>query len=105
MSLCQQYRPTSNTFISEGIVQFSAEDALEYMKSLGPSAVDVEIRSLSPDLGGSVDVLGCFLKFAQTVLETKTNFEIIQAYLGLFLKVCMYRAAAYCVCVWGGSFL
>jgi len=57
------------------------------MKSLGPSAIDVEIRSLGPDLGGSVEVLGEFLRFCQAVLETNKDFELIQAYLGLFLKV------------------
>ena len=57
------------------------------MKSLGPSAVDVEIRSLAPEMGGSVEIMCNFLLFVQSVLQTNKNFEIIQAYLGLFLKV------------------
>ncbi|XP_052776879.1 WD repeat-containing protein 36-like [Mya arenaria] len=60
---------------------------LDYIKSLSPSAVDVEIRSLDPDMGGSLDVLRAFIQFAKATLETNRNFEIIQAYLGLFLKV------------------
>ena len=57
------------------------------MKSLGPSAIDVEIRSLTPEGGGSVSVMAIFLKFIGSTLRSKKNFEIAQAYLGLFLKV------------------
>lgn len=57
------------------------------MKTLGPSTVDMEIRSLAPEMGGSPLVLGNFLQFVQSVLRTNKNFEIAQAYLGLFLKV------------------
>ena len=57
------------------------------MKTLGPSAVDLEIRSLTPEAGGSFGVMKTFLKFVKAILMTKKNFEIAQAYLGLFLKV------------------
>ena len=60
---------------------------IEYLKTLGPSAIDLDIRSLTPEAGGSVGVMTTFLKFIRAVLQTKRNFEIAQAYLGLFLKV------------------
>ena len=60
---------------------------IEYMKTLGPSAIDVEIRSLGPEGGGSETVMGIFLTFIKVTLKTRKNFEIAQAYLGLFLKV------------------
>ena len=66
---------------------FSDIPVIEYMKTLGPSAIDLEIRSLTPEAGGSVVVMTAFLKFIRAVLQTKRNFEIAQAYLGLFLKV------------------
>ncbi|KAL4237143.1 WD repeat-containing protein 36 [Mactra antiquata] len=65
----------------------SCDKVLDHLKSLGPSAIDTEIRSLSPELGGSNHVLKQFLIFVQDVLNTNRNFEIIQAYLGLFLKI------------------
>lgn len=61
--------------------------ALDYLKELGPSAVDSEIRCLGPDAGGSVTVMCQFLDMISYVLDTKKDFEISNAYLGLFLKV------------------
>lgn len=63
------------------------EKSINFLKSLGPSAVDLEIRSLAPEMGGSVNVMCSFLHMVRCVLKTNKNFEIIQAYLGLFLKV------------------
>jgi U3 small nucleolar RNA-associated protein 21 len=54
---------------------------------MGPSAIDSEIRSLSPYLGGSTHLLSQFLTSISVVLESKRNYELVQAYLGLFLKI------------------
>lgn len=54
---------------------------------MGPSAIDTEIRSLSPFLGGSTYLLSQFLNAISVVLETRKTYEAIQAYLGLFLKI------------------
>lgn len=54
---------------------------------MGPSAIDTEIRSLSPYIGGTTHLLSQFLTAISTVLESKRNYEVVQAYLGLFLKV------------------
>lgn len=63
------------------------ELALDYLKQLGPSAVDMEIRCLGPEAGGSVPIMCRFLEMISHVLDTKRDFEIGNAYLGLFLKV------------------
>jgi len=60
---------------------------IEDLKLMGPSAIDVEIRCLGPHAGGSNQLLGQFLQAAATVLETRRNYEVIHAYLGLFLKI------------------
>lgn len=60
---------------------------IEELKTMGPSAIDTEIRSLSPHLGGSTHLLSQFLTSISVVLESKRNYEVVQAYLGLFLKV------------------
>jgi U3 small nucleolar RNA-associated protein 21 len=54
---------------------------------LGPSNIDLEIRSLSPEGGGSIEAMEQFLKFCSHVLNSRNNFELVNAYLGLFLKV------------------
>ena len=62
-------------------------NVIEELKGMGPSAVDTEIRSLSPHIGGSTHLLSQFLTAASTVLETRRSYEAVQAYLGLFLKI------------------
>ena len=53
----------------------------------GPSAIDLEIRSLSLEGGGSVSLMCQFLDILKVGIESNANFEAVQAYLGLFLKV------------------
>jgi U3 small nucleolar RNA-associated protein 21 len=57
------------------------------MKAMGPSAIDIEIRSISVEMGGSIELLQIFLQFILYLLSTKKNFEIANAYLALFLKL------------------
>ena len=54
---------------------------------MGPSAIDIEIRSLSEEMGGSVELIGKFLKFIFYTLTTKSNFELANAYLSLTLSI------------------
>ena len=60
---------------------------MELMKKLPPASIDSEIRSLSPEHGGSLEGLQHFMEFMLSQLKTCMNFELIEAYLGLFLKV------------------
>uniref|UniRef100_A0A8C0KMI5 WD repeat domain 36 n=1 Tax=Canis lupus dingo TaxID=286419 RepID=A0A8C0KMI5_CANLU len=61
--------------------------ALNLLKELGPSGIETELRSLSPDCGGSVDIMQSFLKMIGIMLDKKRDFELAQAYLALFLKL------------------
>ena len=60
---------------------------LSMLKELGPSAIDAEVRSLAPEGGGTVQLMANFLSFINEMLRTNRDFELIQAYLALFLKV------------------
>ena len=59
----------------------------ECLKSMGQSAIDGEIRSLSTQVTGSPNLLTFFLEAIETALKTNRDFELIQSYLGLFLKI------------------
>lgn len=61
--------------------------AMEILKKLGPSAIEIELRSLAPDDGGSQLLLLNFLKMIDHIILTNRDFEVTQAYLGLFLKL------------------
>lgn len=62
-------------------------ELMEDLKSKGPSAIEVEITSLSPLGGGSLELMNKFLKLVLCTLKSRKNFEAVQAYLGLFLKL------------------
>ncbi|XP_013994136.1 WD repeat-containing protein 36-like [Salmo salar] len=57
------------------------------LKEMGPSGIDAELRGLAPDMGGDVSVLQDFLKMVASMLNSKRDFDLAQAYLALFLKL------------------
>ncbi|KAG7161754.1 WD repeat-containing protein 36-like [Homarus americanus] len=63
------------------------EDALKMLLEMGSSGVEVEIRGLDPDIGGSEAVLVKFLEMIKFALDKNCYFEAVQGYLGLFLKI------------------
>ena len=79
---------SNNSFSNSHFVWLPTVDsAMEKLKELGPSAIDAELRQLGPDAGGSVELLTDFLAMLNHRLHSNRDFELIQAYLGLFLKV------------------
>ncbi|NWU59984.1 WDR36 protein, partial [Dromas ardeola] len=60
---------------------------LNLLKTLGPSHIEIELRGLAPEGGGSVEVMLSFLRMIGMMLNKKYNFELAQAYLALFLKL------------------
>ncbi|NXN42272.1 WDR36 protein, partial [Rhinoptilus africanus] len=60
---------------------------LNLLKTLGPSHIEIELRGLAPEGGGSVEVMRSFLRMIGMMLNKKYNFELAQAYLALFLKL------------------
>ncbi len=67
--------------------RFSDLPVLEMLKSLNPSSIEVEFRLASPIGGGSVQVMEDLLGFIDHGLASGRDYELMQAYLGLFLKV------------------
>lgn len=60
---------------------------IEKLKSFGPSMLDFEIKSLSPDNGGSLEIMLQFFKCIEFMLKSNKNFELAEAYMAVFLKV------------------
>lgn len=56
------------------------------LKALSPAAVEAEVNSMSPDVGGSLEVMKKFLLLIDSMLKTNRDFELAQSYLSLFLK-------------------
>jgi len=63
------------------------EVARDYLLSLSPSASDAELHSIGINIGTAKTELMLVIKFFIYQLETNRNFEHIQAFIALFLKI------------------
>ncbi|XP_053679413.1 WD repeat-containing protein 36 [Anopheles nili] len=63
--------------------------AVDYLMKLGPTMIDYEVRNLTPFNSGtgSLSVMGAFMHMILHMFEAKTEFELAQSYLSLFLKL------------------
>ncbi|XP_005281691.2 WD repeat-containing protein 36 isoform X1 [Chrysemys picta bellii] len=73
--------------LEEALSSNEYKSPLNILKEMGPSSIETELRGLAPDAGGSVEVMKSFLRLIGTMLNTKCDFELVQAYLALFLKL------------------
>lgn len=58
---------------------------MKHLKTLSPSAIDFEFQSLS--LMDDYKQLKMVMSMLEYFLDEHDNFELVQAYLNLFLKV------------------
>merc|ERR1711902_436768 len=63
------------------------EMARDYLLSLNPSASDAELHSIGINFGTSKAELMLIIKFFIYQLGTNRNFEHIQSFIALFLKI------------------
>ena len=61
--------------------------SLAALREKGPAGVELELRSLSPEWGGSSELCGQFLRATAASLASRRSFEATQAHLALFLKL------------------
>lgn len=52
-----------------------------------PSEADIELRTLSPEGGGEIQLMANFMKSLSTLLLRGKDYELMQAYITLFIKV------------------
>lgn len=62
------------------------EECIQKLKTFSPAAIEAEVVSMSPDAGGSIELLKQFMNMLDVVLKTNRDFELVQSYLSLFLK-------------------
>ncbi|XP_045524654.1 WD repeat-containing protein 36 isoform X1 [Pieris brassicae] len=69
--------------VSEG----DFEVCIMKLKDMSPSAIEAEVSNMAPDVGGSFDVMKQFILLINSMIKSNKDFELAQAYLGLFLKM------------------
>ncbi|PGH17535.1 hypothetical protein AJ79_01135 [Helicocarpus griseus UAMH5409] len=77
------------TLLNAGSQTNNYEPFIEYLKSLSPAKSDLEIRSLDPGLisGKGCSELIAFVSALTAQLRTKRDFELVNAWMAVFLKV------------------
>jgi hypothetical protein len=60
---------------------------LAFLSGQSASGTDSALRQLGMEIMRERDELGLFLDFVAMALPLRTNFELVQAYLALFLKI------------------
>lgn len=68
-------------------ITFQDTELVQQLKEMGPSAIDLEVQSLAPEGGGSINLMLAFMDFLSHSFSTNRDYELLQAYLALFLKV------------------
>lgn len=61
-------------------------EIIERLKTMSPSATDVEVQCLSFDLKNASVMLTQFMRMIKFMMKSRKDFELAQAYLSLFLK-------------------
>ncbi|PMD53973.1 Utp21-domain-containing protein [Hyaloscypha bicolor E] len=62
---------------------------ITHLKTLSPSAADLEIRSLTPNPGEETDELVNFVSALTSRLKQKRDYELVQAWMAVFLRLHM----------------
>ncbi|XP_022806762.1 WD repeat-containing protein 36-like [Stylophora pistillata] len=73
--------------LKEGSSSGNYELFLVHLKSMGPSSIDAETRSLGPSAGGDVKLVEAFMLFLEHQLQSRRDFEFTEGIMGLFLKL------------------
>ncbi|KAI5290314.1 hypothetical protein KEM54_001885 [Ascosphaera aggregata] len=60
---------------------------VDYLKSLSPAKADLEIRSLDPVMRTDRNELADFVAALTQRLETKRDFELVNAWMAVFLRI------------------
>ena len=60
---------------------------MELLKTMGPSAISAEFHMLGPEGGGELKQLVDMIHFFKFQLESRRDYEMVQAYMQVFLKV------------------
>lgn len=73
--------------LEDALVSNNYSSTVRLLKEMGPSRIETELRSLAPEGGGSLDVMQSFIRMIGSILDSKRDFDLAQAYLALFLKL------------------
>jgi U3 small nucleolar RNA-associated protein 21 len=75
------------SLLRAGCISGDFEPFFFEMKSLNPSRLEIEIRSLDPQVNGGQSELSAFVMALCTRLASKKDFELANAWMAVFLRI------------------
>ena len=63
------------------------QELMNILKEKGPSSIEIELQKLAPEGGGSIKLMVKFVDLCRSVMESAFDFEAVQSYCALFLKL------------------
>ena len=72
---------------NEHELESTLQRLMNMLKEKGPSAIEIELQKLSPEGGGSIKLMVKFMILCKMVMESAFDFEAVQSYCALFLKL------------------
>lgn len=74
-------------FLQIGRRSGNFEPCIEYMESLSPTKIDLEIRSLNVHVQNGHSELSDFVSALRSRLQQRKDFELVNAWMAVFLRV------------------
>lgn len=75
------------THLQAGRLSGDFEPLIEHMKGLSPTKIDLEIRSLSPQVKNGQSELSDFVFALASRLRSRKDFEMVNVWMAVFLRI------------------
>lgn len=75
------------SILQEGYLSGNFDSFFSELKSLTPAKLEVEIRSLNPQVKGDQSELSAFILALSDRLASKRDFELVNAWMAVFLRI------------------
>lgn len=86
---------STSRFLLSGHDSGNFDSLIEHLKSLSPARADLEIRSLDPRARDGFSELSAFVNALTDRLKLRRDFELVNAWMAVFLKIHADTVALY----------
>ena len=86
-------------------INIKVSNLIDTMKGMGPAAIDLEFQLLVSENDKDITSLSVLIDFLLEGLQSRNNFELIQSYIGLVLKVSILMVNYWYISVYYWYFL
>jgi len=85
LKMSSSQTPFQTTLLAS-VEQGEVEGVMKMMEEMTPSALDIELQTMCPEDGGSEELVSAFVSLLILCLESRRDYDVVQAYLNVFIK-------------------